>query len=106
MSGTYDLRRFFGCGPDAFTDHFRVSSPLHFLPGLGGHHLEVLRTRFALLASGEGRAEAIGESWAIANALGARGVPNRVDSWGPAWPHDWETWRAMLPQYLSAWLED
>lgn len=105
MSGTYDLRKFFGAGPGGFTDHFAVSSPLHFLPSLGGHHLDVLRTRFILLASGEGRAESIGESWNLAHALGSRGVPNRVDSWGPDWPHDWETWRAMLPQYLSAALD-
>jgi esterase/lipase superfamily enzyme len=28
-------------------------------------------------------------------------VPNRVDVWGEEWPHDWETWRRMLPQYLD-----
>jgi esterase/lipase superfamily enzyme len=33
--------------------------------------------------------------------LGARGIPNRVDPWGPEWPHDWQTWRAMLPMYLD-----
>lgn len=103
LSGTYDLRRFFQCGPSEFTHDFWVSSPLHFLPTLSGYHLEVLQRRFILLASGEGRAEDIGESWAMANALGARGVPNRVDSWGHAWPHDWETWRKMAPQYLDEW---
>ena len=29
--------------------------------------------------------------------LGAQGVPNRVDEWGPEWPHDWVTWREMFP---------
>lgn len=105
MSGTYDLRRFFGCADHEFTDYFWVSSPLHFVPHLDGLHLDVLRTRFVLLCSGEGRAEAIGESWAMARALGGAGVPNRVDSWGPSWPHDWETWRAMLPKYLGEWVE-
>jgi hypothetical protein len=23
-----------------------------------------------------------------------------VDNWGPQWPHEWHTWREMLPQYL------
>jgi esterase/lipase superfamily enzyme len=54
-----------------------------------------------LLASGEGKAENIGESFRVANVLGEKGVPNRVDSWGPEWPHDWPTWRKMLPQYLD-----
>jgi esterase/lipase superfamily enzyme len=103
LSGTYDLRRFYDARPGEFTDDFWVSSPLHFVPGLGGRHLDVLRTRFILLASGEGRAEAIGESWAMGNALGKKGIPNRVDPWGRDWHHDWPTWRKMWPQYLDEW---
>jgi len=37
----------------------------------------------------------------MGNALGAKGVPNRVDPWGTQWRHDWVTWRKMLPQYLE-----
>jgi esterase/lipase superfamily enzyme len=103
MSGTYDLRRFYDCGPNDFTDEFWVSSPLHFVPTLGGRHLEVLRTRYILMPSGEGRAEDIGESWNMANVLGRQGIPNRVDSWGRDWHHDWETWRKMLPKVLEEW---
>lgn len=103
MSGTYDLRRFYDCPMDAFTEDFWVSSPLHFVPLLGGRHLDALRTRFILMPSGEGRAEDISESWAMANALGRQRVPNRVDSWGRDWHHDWPTWRKMLPQYLDEW---
>ncbi len=101
MSGTYDVRRFFDAKD--FTDEFWVSSPLHFVPSLDGAHLEKLRTRFILLISGEGRAEDIGESWRLANVLGKKGIPNRVDSWGPSWHHDWPTWRTMLPQVLDEW---
>jgi esterase/lipase superfamily enzyme len=104
MSGTYDLKRFFHT--DQFTDDFWVSSPLHFLPHLAGPHLEVLQSRFVLIPSGEGRAEDIGESWALARTLGRMGVPNRVDSWGRDWHHDWMTWRKMLPQYLADWCGD
>ena len=106
MSGTYDLRRFYPCGPNDFSDEFWVSSPLHFVPGLEGRHLDVLRTRFILIASGEGRAEDIGESWAMAKVLGRQGIPNRVDSWGSEWHHDWPTWRKMLPQYLGEWTKE
>ena len=99
MSGTYDLHAL----PRglATTADFYVSSPLHFLPDLDGGDLERLRTRFILLASGEGRAEDIGESWRVAHLLGSKGIPNRVDSWGAEWHHDWPTWRHMLPQYLG-----
>ena len=102
MSGTYDLRRFYDAKD--FTDDFWVSSPIHFVPTLEGRHLDVLKTRYILLASGEGRAEDIGESWRMANTLGAKGIPNRVDPWGPNVHHDWPTWREMLPKYLGEWL--
>ncbi len=101
MSGTYDLRRFYES--TEFSDDFWVSSPVHFVPTLAGHHLDVLRTRFILITSGEGRAEDIGESWRMANVLGKQGIPNRVDPWGPQWHHDWPTWREMLPKYLDEW---
>jgi esterase/lipase superfamily enzyme len=99
LSGTYDLTRFLHGEPTA--DFYRAS-PLHFLPGLEGRHLDAIRRRFVILASGEGRAESIGESWHAAHVLGSKGIPNRVDSWGAEWHHDWPTWRAMLPQYLGA----
>ncbi len=103
MSGTYDLRRFYDAHPSQFTDHFWVSSPLHFVPTLSGPHLDMLQKRFILMPSGEGRAEDIGESWALAHVLGNKGIPNRVDPWGPEWHHDWPTWRTMLPQILTSW---
>ena len=82
-------------------EDFYYSSPLHFLPDLHGEQLETLRRRFVLLASGQGRAENIGESWRVAEALGRHGIPNRVDPWGEEWHHDWPTWRRMLPQYVE-----
>jgi esterase/lipase superfamily enzyme len=103
LSGSFDLRRFFDAHPADFSDEFYVSSPLHFVPHLGGKHLDVLKTRYIQLTSGEGRAEALWESWAMANVLGRKGIPNKVDSWGPDWPHDWLTWRRMLPQILGDW---
>ena len=103
MSGTYDLGRFFQT--DHFTHDYFVSSPQHFVPSLGGYHLDVLKTRFIDLVSGEGKAEALWESWAFANVLGRQGIPNRVDSWGPTWPHDWMTWRKMAPKILGEWVK-
>ena len=100
MSGTFDLLRFYGDEPGP---EFWQSSPIHFLPHAGEAHLARIRERFVVFASGEGRWEDIGESWRAANILGAAGVPNRVDSWGPEWDHDWPLWREMLPKYLAAW---
>ncbi|MEZ5063578.1 MAG: alpha/beta hydrolase-fold protein [bacterium] len=99
MSGTFELRRFIKDGDPG--PEFALSSPLTLLPRVSEAHLERLRTRFILFASGEGEAEDIGESWRAAKLLGDRGVPNRVDSWGPEWKHDWPLWRKMFPQYLE-----
>jgi len=101
MSGTYDLARFLA-GP--VDDDFVAASPLHFLPHLeeDGPLLEQLRSRLVILATGQGAHEEPGESWRAAHELGLRGVPNRVDLWGPEWPHDWQTWRTMLPTYLDS----
>ena len=98
MSGTYDLQPMYD---GRFSDELYYSSPLHFLPGLDENGLGPLRQRFAVLASGEGEWEDIGETWRVAHVLGMAGVPNRVDSWGPDFRHDWPTWWQMLPQYLK-----
>jgi len=99
MSGTYNLEKWLN---GEFFDDFYFSSPMHFLPHLTEEkQLGALRERFVLLAFGEGRWEDPGESWRLANTLGAKGIPNRVDPWGQEWDHDWRTWRAMLPRYLE-----
>lgn len=99
MSGTYDLTRWLD---EEWNDDFYFSSPMHYLPDLGeGEQLTRLRQRFVLLPTGEGLWEAPAESWQMAGVLGAKGIPNRVDAWGPDFDHNWPTWRAMLPHYLD-----
>lgn len=99
MSGTFDLSKYL---EGRMNQDFYFSSPVHYLPGMPeGDLLNLLRKRFVLLPSGEGRWEDIGESWRLASLLGAKGIPNRVDPWGKEHDHNWVTWRAMLPRYLS-----
>jgi esterase/lipase superfamily enzyme len=99
LSGTYDLSRFLG---GSLPQEFYFASPLHYLPALADcAQLETLRTRFAIMAFGQGRWEDPDESWRLAGVLGDKGVPNRVDAWGPEYDHDWPTWREMLPKYLD-----
>jgi esterase/lipase superfamily enzyme len=98
MSGSYQVERFYD---HAWSQELYFSAPLQFLPGLDGQQLDQLRSRFVVLASGDGEWENVGESWRMAEVLGAKGIPNRVDNWGPDWSHDWHTWRQMLPRYLD-----
>jgi esterase/lipase superfamily enzyme len=103
MSGTFDLLRFIE-KPDP-TDHYFVSSPLHFVPTLAGRHLDLLRKRYIHIASGEGKWENIGESFRLGQVLGKMGIPNYVESWGKEADHDWTTWRAKMPKYLDEWTQ-
>jgi esterase/lipase superfamily enzyme len=99
MSGSYDLEWLMGF---TGTEDYYFSAPLSFLPNLGpGRMLEVLQRRLVILAYGQGRWENPDVNWRMASVLGSKGVPNRVDPWGPEFDHDWPTWRAMLPQYLD-----
>lgn len=81
MSGTYEIEGLRGFRGDH--NHF-LAAPLAFLPGLHGPQLDELRRRFVLMTFGQGRWESPEETWRMANALGSKGVPNRVVPWGPS----------------------
>lgn len=99
MSGTYDLERLFEMPGN---HDYYLAAPNCFLPNLDEPELLArLRSRFALFAYGQGRWESAEESWDMANLLGAKGIPNRVDPWSGEYDHDWPTWRQMLPVYLD-----
>lgn len=99
LSGTYDISKWI---EGDINSEFYFCSPIHFMPNLGdSEQLRRLRERFVLLATGEGQWEDPSESWRVADVLGAKGVPNRVDPWGTQYDHDWPTWREMLPKYLN-----
>jgi esterase/lipase superfamily enzyme len=98
MSGTYDVTKWMN--HQVSEDHY-FASALHFVPNLGeGEQLARLRQRFVLLTHGTGRWEEPKQSWRVADVLGQKGIPNRVDAWEGR-DHDWPTWRDMLPKYLG-----
>ncbi len=100
MSGSYDFEHWLD---GQWNSDFYFASPIHFVPNLaeGSDQLTLLRRRYVAIPTGEGDWEEPAESWKVAHALGAKGIPNRVDLWGKRWSHDWPTWRAMLPKYLA-----
>lgn len=102
LSGTYDIEKWLD---GQWFDEFYHQCPIQFVPGLSeGDHLNRLRQRYVLLATGTGENEAPDESWKVADALGQKDIPNRVDVWDENWRHDWETWREMLPKYMEEML--
>lgn len=103
LSGTYDIQKWL---EGQWFEEFYHQSPLQFLSGLpeDSEQLALLRRRFVLLATGKGEAEDPDESWKVADKLGQKGIPNRVDLWDESWRHDWTTWREMLPKYVQEML--
>lgn len=100
MSGFYDL------APDYLhgysDDNVYYNNPAWYLPGLEGDSLHRLRTACKLLVlTGQGAYEAPDASRRLSEILHAKGIPHQLDLWGHDMPHDWPTWRKMLPHGLD-----
>ena len=100
MSGFYDLvpgylRGFMN--EDAY-----FNNPMSFIPNLTDHgHLQAIRSGQVHIMTGQGAHERPDKSKQFSSALWNKGIWNNLDLWGHDQPHDWPTWRAMLPYYLG-----
>lgn len=100
MSGVYDLTEY---TRGYFDEDVYFNSPQHYLPNLTDHHiLEQIRQSAHLhLFSGSGAYEAPHAAQSFASLLYNKGITYELDIWGSEWPHEWHTWRTVLPHYLS-----
>lgn len=99
MSAPYDLSPWVEGHHD---EHFHHTSPVHFLPYLDDPEvIRKMRETFLLLVHGSGRVEKPWRAWPVAQELGRKGIPNRVDIWSEDHDHDWMAWREQLPHYLD-----
>jgi esterase/lipase superfamily enzyme len=99
MSGVYDLHTY---SKGYWDETCYFNSPVHYVPNLGGAHLELLQKKQHIyFTSGRGDYESPEGSLTMGRILDAKGIPNTVDLWGPEYKHDWPTWRDMLPHYLN-----
>ena len=99
MSGFYDLgpSYLFGFG----NDDVYFNNPTSYLPGLDGNHLHLLHHSAIYIGCGQGAWERPEYSRQLAGVLGSKGIPHQLDLWGHDIPHDWPTWRKMLPYALT-----
>lgn len=100
MSGTYDLKTYAG---KYYDENCYYNSPVDYMPNLYDEKwLGKLREKKHLhFVTGQGNYEAPECSKEMGRILSAKGIPNEVDVWGHDMPHDWPTWRKMLPYYLN-----
>jgi esterase/lipase superfamily enzyme len=101
MSGVYDLSEY---TKGYFDEDVYFNSPWHFMQKLNDHHIleQIRKSGHIHILTGSGSYEDPGGSGKFAKVLYDKGIWYELDIWGQEWPHDWNTWRAMLPHYLGS----
>ena len=100
MSGDYDLSSY----TDGYwDDDVYFNSPFHYLQHLNDDHIlsKLRSSRHVHLVSGSGDYESPDASRRLSAILASKGIAHELDIWGNDMPHDWDTWRAMLPYFLE-----
>ncbi len=100
MSGVYDLKAY---TKGYYDDHVYFNSPTDYLPNLNDEHLlnQMRDNKGIIIASGQGDYEDPEASRRMSNILNSKGIKHWLDIWGYDMPHDWPTWRKMLPYFLE-----
>jgi esterase/lipase superfamily enzyme len=100
MSGVYDLTEY---TKGYYDEDVYFNSPQHYMPNLHDHYLleQIRRSQHIHLFSGSGPYEDPNASRSFAAILYGKGINYELDIWGEEWPHDWNTWRKVLPYYLE-----
>lgn len=100
MSGVYDLTVY---TRGFWNDDVYFNSPMHYLGNLEDHEIlqSMRRSRHIHILTGSGSYEDPEASRAFSRLLHFKSIPHELDVWGGDMPHDWPTWRVMLPHYLE-----
>jgi esterase/lipase superfamily enzyme len=100
MSGVYELTEY---TRGYWDEQVYYNSPMHYIPNLANHDvLEQIRSSHHIhIVTGSGSFEDPSSSGRFGKVLYDKGINYNLDIWGEEWPHDWQTWRTMIPAYLE-----
>lgn len=100
MSGSYDLSDY---SKGYFDDLVYFNSPMHYLPNLEDENIlgEMRKSNHIHILTGQGNYEKPKATEEISAILNSKNVPNDAELWGFDVPHDWPTWRKMIPYVLE-----
>jgi esterase/lipase superfamily enzyme len=100
MSGVYDLTEY---SKGHYDEDVYFNSPQHYMPNLNDHYIleQIRKSHHIHIFSGSGAYEDPAASGCFAKILYDKGINYELDVWGSEWPHDWNTWRYVLPHYLG-----
>lgn len=99
MSGSYNLKDY---TKGYYDSNVYFNSPIDYLPRWNDEFMfSRMREGRIIIASGQGAYEDPDASRQLSQILFSKGVPHILDIWGHDMPHDWPTWRKMLPYFMS-----
>lgn len=100
MSGVYELTEY---TKGYYDEDVYFNSPMHYMPNLADHTIleQVRQSSHIHLFSGSGAYEDPESARRFAGILYGKGIWYDLDIWGGEWPHEWHTWRHVLPHYLG-----
>lgn len=100
MSGVYDLTEY---TKGYYDEDVYFNSPQHYIPNLTDHFTleQIRKSNHIHIFTGSGAYEDPGAAGRFAKILYDKGINYELDVWGNEWPHDWNTWRNVLPHYLG-----
>ena len=101
MSGMYDLQQY---TKGYYDEDVYFNSPQAYMPNLNDDYYlpRLQKASHIHILSGSGSYESPDASRRFSEVLNSKGIPHELDIWGHDMPHDWPTWRAMLPYVLGA----
>ncbi|TAD99780.1 MAG: esterase [Bacteroidetes bacterium] len=107
MSGSYDLKDYTS---GYFDENVFFNSPVDYLYHMhyDDYSARLLRrhNNRIIIATGQGNYEKPSATGDISNLLSAKNIPHWADWWGYDMPHDWDTWRKMLPYFLGTLVQN
>ncbi|HJV18879.1 MAG TPA: alpha/beta hydrolase-fold protein [Sediminibacterium sp.] len=100
MSGVYKLTEY---TKGFWDDQVYFNSPEHYIPNLNDEwYLEKIRASHHIhICTGSGSFEDPEAARRFSRVLFEKGIWNDLDVWGNDIPHDWPSWRKMLPYILE-----
>ena len=101
MSGSYDLKDY---AKGYYDDNVYFNSPVDYLSNLSDEEIlkQIKNRKHIYITSGQGSYENPQASINLSNVLNAKGIGHQLDIWGYDIPHDWPSWRKMLPYFVES----